>query len=110
MNSSKRKGDKAEREVQAILRDELGVEARRALGAGRRDDVGDMYGIPDTTVQVVSWKDVTRAVREKPLECEMQRVRANVTHAATFVRLRGGVWRVVMTPEQWATLWREAVM
>ena len=110
MNSSKRKGDKAEREVQAILRDELGVHARRALGAGRKDDVGDVHGVPETVVQVVSWKDVARAVREKPMECEVQRVRAQATHAATFVRLRGGVWRVVMTPEQWATLWREAVM
>ena len=109
MNSSKRKGDKAEREVQAILREELGVEARRALGAGRQDDVGDIHGVPLTAVQVVSWKDVARAVREKPLECEQQRRRAGATHAATFVRLRGGVWRVVMTPEQWATLWREAL-
>ena len=41
--SSKRKGDRAELEVQGILRDLLGVPARRALGAGRKDDVGDIY-------------------------------------------------------------------
>lgn len=106
---AKRKGDRGEREVQAILREELGVHARRALGAGRRDDVGDIAGVPETAVQVVDWRDVARAVREKPEEAEEQRRRAGVAHAATFVRLRGGVWRVVLTPEQWATLWREAV-
>jgi len=122
-NSSKRKGDRAELEVQGLLRDLLGVPARRALGAGRKDDVGDITGVPDTVIQVADWKDVTRAVREKPLECEAQRghSRSDVhgymrdgdpwpcTFAATFVRLRGGDYRVVMTPEQWATMWREAV-
>jgi hypothetical protein len=131
-NSSKRKGDRAEIEVQGILRDLLGVPARRALGAGRKDDVGDITGVPDTVIQVADWKNVTRAVREKPLECEEQRERASDVQsllysvspegdkeyrtvdrgpnfAATFVRLRGGEYRVVLTPEQWAAMWREAV-
>jgi hypothetical protein len=136
--SSKRKGDRAELEVQGLLRDLLGVPARRALGAGRKDDVGDIHGVPDTVIQVADWKDALRAVREKPLECEEQRLRGEslrhahgrtpenhtlvtgragenhevfslgATFAATFVRLRGGEYRVVLTPEQWATLWREA--
>lgn len=114
--SSKRKGDRAELEVQGLLRDLLGVPARRALGAGRKDDIGDITGVPDTVVQVADWKDALRAMREKPLECEEQRVRRNVASieppamfAATFVRLRGGEYRVVLTPEQWAAMWREAV-
>lgn len=127
---AKRKGDRAELEVQGLLRDLLGVPARRALGAGRLDDVGDIFGVPDTVIQVADWKDALRAVREKPVECEEQRLRTgfdlsgfpNGTYdpdigfrrdygapfAATFVRLRGGVYRVVLTPEQWATYWREA--
>ena len=115
-NSSKRKGDRAELEVQGLLRDLLGVPARRALGAGRKDDVGDIHGVPDTVIQVVNWKNVAKAVREKPVECEAQRLKAwraqpDSTlhfHGATFVRLTGGEYRVVLTPEQWATLWREA--
>jgi hypothetical protein len=130
-NSSKAKGDRAELEVQGLLRNLLGVPARRALGAGRKDDVGDITGVPDTVIQVVNWKDVAKAVREKPLECETQREKyvasiptgfltpsgASMTYtslpppptfAATFVRLRGGEYRVVMTPEQWAAMWREA--
>lgn len=104
MNSRKSKGDRGEREVEKLLR-ELGFpEARRKLGAGRRDDHGDIDGVPHTVIQVANWKNVAQAVREKPLEAEEQRKRARACHAATFVRLRGGDWRVVLTPEQWRSL------
>ncbi len=105
---SKRRGDRAELAVQALIRDLLGWPARRMLGAGRKDDIGDVTGVPDTTVQVCDWKDLLAAVRTKPRECEQQQLRAGTTFGATFVRLRGGEFRVVMTPEQWATYAREA--
>lgn len=105
---SKVKGDRAELEVQALLSDLLGVPARRMLGAGRLDDIGDIHGVPDTTIQVANRKDVAAAVRQKPLECEQQQARARTTHGATFIRLRGGDYRVVLTARQWATMWREA--
>jgi hypothetical protein len=107
-SSSKRKGDKAELEVQGLLRDHLGVPARRALGAGRKDDIGDVTGVPDLTVQVANRKDVAAVVRAKPVECEQQRLRAGTSFAATFVRLRGGEYRVVLTPDQFFALYREA--
>ena len=107
-NPNKRRGDRAELEVQAMLQDHLGVPARRALGAGRKDDMGDITGVPDTCISVVNWQNVAAAVREKPAECEVQRERKGCTFAGTFVRLRGGEFRVVMTPEQWFALWREA--
>ena len=93
-----------------IIHDLLGVPARRKLGAGRLDDEGDLDGIPDTTVQVVSRSTdvVAVGVVRKPLEAEAQSRHAGTTFAATFLRVRGGIWRVVLTPEQWATLWREA--
>jgi len=109
VNANKKKGDRAELEVQGILRDLLGVQARRKLGAGRRDDMGDIDGLADTVVSVVNYKDVAKAVRHKPLEAEEQRRRANVNFAATFVRLRGGEYRVCMTPSQFAALWRDAI-
>ena len=105
---SKRKGDRAELEAQAIWHDLLGIRARRKLGAGRKDDMGDLDLIPDTVVQVCDWKDAATAVRLKPLECEAQQARAGALFGVTMVRLRGGQWRFVLTPEQWATLWREA--
>ena len=108
-NRSKQKGDRAELEVQGILQDLLGVPARRQLGAGRQDDIGDIAGVPDTIVQVANYRDIARAIREKLPQSEEQRARAGVAHAATFVRRPGGGYVVCLTPEQWATLWREAV-
>jgi hypothetical protein len=108
-SSSKAKGDKAELEVQGIIRDLLGYPVRRALGAGRKDDVGDIHGLPSCVVQVANWPHNTlAAVRSKPVEAEAQRANAGVPFAATFVRLRGREYRVVMTPEQFAALYREA--
>lgn len=107
-NPAKRRGDHAEREVAAWLSDELGVPARRALGAGRQDDVGDVHGVPSTVIQVANWASLDRAVREKLPALERQRVNAGASFAAMFCRRRGGSYVVVMSPEQWARLWREA--
>ncbi len=71
--------------------------------------MGDAFGLPGAVIQIADWKDVIRAVREKPLEAEQQRANADVDLAWTFVRLRGGVWRAVQTPEQMVGAWREAV-
>lgn len=109
MHPSKAKGDKAELEVQGLLRDLLGVPARRALGAGRRDDIGDITGVPDTTIQVANFSDIATALRLKVDTCTDQQARAGATFGATFVRRRGGTYLVAMTPEQFATFWREAV-
>lgn len=103
-NAPKSRGDRAEREAAALLTLLLGVPIRRRLGAGRSDDVGDLDGLSDFVLQVADWKDVARAAREKPDGAEQQRSNAQVPHAATLVRFRGGCWRVVLTPEQWARL------
>ena len=44
-----------------------------------------------------------------PLRSRRQRERAGSTFCATLVRLRGGVWCVVLTPEQFAVWCREAI-
>ena len=108
-NAPKRKGDAAELEAARIIHDLLGFPARRKLGAGRLDDTGDIDGVPDTVVQVANWSDVRAAAVQKPKGAEAQRINAGATHAATFVRFRGGIWRVVLLPEHWATLVREAI-
>lgn len=100
MNPQKAKGDRAERELQDVLR-MLGYDARRKLGAGRQDDMGDIDGVPYTAVQCADWKDVLAALRQKPVEAEEQRMRAGERFAVTCLRLRGGAWRFVQTPEQW---------
>jgi hypothetical protein len=105
---SKRKGDAAELEVQGLLRDHLGVPARRALGAGRLDDVGDIHGVPRTVIQVANYKSVADALRLKVDVCEVQQARAGAAFGATFLRRPGGRYVVCMTVEQWAAMWREA--
>jgi hypothetical protein len=103
-NPHKSRGDRAEREAAALLSLLLGTPIRRKLGAGRSDDEGDLDGLSDFVLQVADWKDVARAAREKPDGAERQRRNAETRHAATLVRFRGGCWRVVLTPEQWARL------
>lgn len=106
--AAKRKGDQAEREVAALIAALTGFPARRKLGAGRADDIGDIDGVPDTVVQVANYTDLTRALREKVPGCVEQQERAGATFGATFLRRRGGSYVVVLTPEQWATYAREA--
>ena len=105
-NPQKRKGDAAEREAALLLSDLLGLTVRRRLGAGRTTscggDTGDLEGVPGHVIQVASWANAAAAARIKPDEAALQAKHAAVPFAATLVRFRGGTWRVVLTPEQWA--------
>lgn len=106
-----RKGSSAEREIARILSDLTGWDIKRRHNLGTQEDVGDLYGFPDDTIvcQVANWKDVVRAVRQKPVEAEQQRINAGATHAVTAIRLHGGDWRMVMTVDQWVALCVDAV-
>lgn len=105
----KRKGDKAELEVQRILRSSGFPEARRALGAGRLDDVGDVTGVPDTVVQVAAWHDLGRCVREKLPAVAEQMGHARARFGALWCRRFGGKYIVVLTHEQYVDLLKAAL-
>ena len=107
-NPSNRKGDRAELEAAKLLTDLLGYEVRRALGAGRADDVGDLYGIPNTVIQVKAYRDVTRAVADGLADSERNQANAQALFGAAMIRRPGGRWFFALTPDQFATLWREA--
>lgn len=103
----KAKGSRAEREVADKIHDLLGIEVRRTL-AGHSEDVGDLSGLPRTAIEVKNHVDVLRAIREGLAESVAQQQRAGADFGALFVRKRGGEYIVVLTPEQFADLWREA--
>ena len=107
-NPQRRKGVQAEREVAALLNLELGVNTKRTYNLGTRDDIGDITGLPNTTIQVANYASLDRAVREKLPALEVQRVNAGAEFAAMFCRRRGGSYVVVLTPAMFAALWREA--
>jgi hypothetical protein len=111
MHPSKRKGDAAEREAVELLHDMFGFHVKRELGAGRLEDAGDIAGMPDLTVQIVSRSTdvVNVALVRKPEEVERQRINRGTTFAVTMVRIRGGKWRFVLTPTQFQTLYNEAM-
>ena len=69
-------------------------------------DTGDLDGVPGHVIQVASWTNVAAAARIKPAEASRQADHAGAPFAATLVRFRGGTWRVVLTPEQWAAYLR----
>lgn len=107
-NRSTIKGATAEREAAALVSELLGVPARRALGAGRADDVGDIHGVPGVAIQVANWQDIATALRVKPPAADIQAINAGVPFSATFLRLRGGEFRVALSVDMWAAYWKAA--
>ena len=107
---AKQKGDRAEREAAELLNDELGVLVRRRLGAGRRDDMGDLE-LGDgfsCAVQVADWQDVVRALVAKVYDAVEQADRAGLDYGVAMLRIKGGTWRVAMDVETFCNLLREA--
>jgi hypothetical protein len=107
-NRAKQKGDKGEREAVAVLKalaPDLALEnAQRKLGAGRREDTGDLVVLPDVTVQVKTYAEVTTALREAASGAEAQSARAGTSFAlgiAPIPRARRGSVRWLASVLQW---------
>ncbi len=68
MNAAKNKGDRAEREAVEVLKelapDLVVANAMRKLGAGRKEDTGDLHVFEDVTIQVKSFKNPVDALRQ----------------------------------------------
>lgn len=107
MHPNRRKGLKAEREVAGLLSDEFGVKVTRRYNLGSPEDLGDLI-LENTTIQVANYADIGRAIREKLPETVAQQERAGSLFGALFCRRRGGEYLVILTVNQWTTLWREA--
>jgi len=76
VNSSKNKGDRGELEAVrvclALAPDLLVPRAMRMLGAGRREDVGDLKLLPDAAVQVKNCADLSAALRQAAVGAQRQ--------------------------------------
>ena len=92
-NSSKRKGDRAEREAVAVLfrlaPDLVVTRPQRLLGAGRREDTGDLWVFPRVTVQVKYRSDPSTALRPAADGAAVQALRAGSQLAVGLVPLPG---------------------
>lgn len=109
-NPQKRKGDRAELEAAELLTRLLGVPVRRQLGAGRADDTGDLDGVPDHAIQVCSWADLSRALRQKPRDAELQAAARGCRYSTAMIKLPRAGWRMCQTPMAWADLTLAALM
>lgn len=91
-----------------MLSDLLGYRVRRKLGAGRTDDEGDLDGLPDCVVEVKAYNSVAAGITAALADLETERRNAGATFAAAFVKRPRTGYCVVMNPEHFATLYREA--
>jgi Holliday junction resolvase len=105
------KGPVREREVAAMFNEEGFTKARRALGAGRLDDVGDIDGVPLLCLQVAGRKTGVSTVLDQKLPAtEIQRKNRGVPFAALFLRMDRKPWIVVLTPKMFFTLFKYALI
>lgn len=112
VNRMKDKGDRAEREALAMLKDvaaDLLVEnPMRQLGAGRKDDIGDLHVFPDVAVQVKACSDSTirAACRAAATGATVQASRLLAPVALGLVKVpgaRGSAVKWLACVELWPT-------
>ena len=109
-NPSKRKGDAAELEAARIVATELGVDARRALGAGRAEDTGDIWWPGQTlTLQVKNYRNITLAVADGLDGATRQQANAGTPYGAAMIRRPGGHWFFAQTVGQFMAMYRETL-
>lgn len=100
-NPNKRKGDRAELDLAKLLTEMLNQPMRRALGAGRADDIGDIDGMPTCAIQVKHWRDITAAIREGITQLQQQQTNKHAADGVLFVKHNKHGWLAVTTLEQW---------
>jgi len=109
-NTSHRKGSRAELEAARIIALELGVDARRALGAGRTDDTGDIWWPGQTlTIEVKNHKSIATALRQGLDDAVREQHNAGTPYGCAMLRMHGGVWCFAQTVDQFMTMYRETL-
>ena len=107
---SKTKGSRAELEAARLIAHHLGIDCRRALGAGRADDTGDLWWPGQTlTLQVKNYRNITLAVADGLEGAARQQANAGTPYGAAMIRRPGGNWFFAQTVEQFTTMYRETM-
>lgn len=109
-NPSKDKGDRAERESVALLLDLLPEycrdKSKRFLGAGRLEDEGDLYVLPDAAIQVKFWDNISAAIRTSAHASVVQAGHGEKEYALGLVKISGARanqvrWLACVAPGHW---------
>lgn len=103
-NPNRDRGMRAEREACKLLTDLTGFPVQRMANQGIPLDVGDLYGIPNTTIQVSAVNPLPARIwdraRQKTVDCTKQQERHGMRHGVALLRIDGGTWRALVTTEQ----------
>jgi Holliday junction resolvase len=86
-SAPKRKGSQFERDVVAYLVEHSFPDAERAYGAGRPEDVGDVFGVPGITCEVKNHARLELA--QWVDEAERERLNAKQPFAVVIAKRRG---------------------
>lgn len=115
-NPQRDAGIRAENEACRLLEAALELPegtVRRRKNEGIHEDIGDLIGIPNTTIQVTrigakGWNNygrIAQRARTKAADCEQQQARRNARHGVVLLRLDGNshrpaIWRAIITTPQ----------
>lgn len=109
-NSAKNKGDRYEREAKdyliAMAPDLVCELPMRMLGAGRKDDIGDIRVFDDTAIQVRALANMGQAVRSSAHDAVIQAGNGRMPYALGMVPVQGARkekvrWLACVAPDQW---------
>lgn len=109
-NANKIKGDRAERALLAHLNTQwphlMRPDAARMLGAGRRDDTGDLIALPGVTIQVKHWNNLPQALASAASGAAAQRRTAAVPFGVGVCKVPGArapkpIWLAAVLADEW---------
>ena len=105
---SRAKGAQAEREVVNLLRDLTGIHVVRTRTPGAASDVGDVAGLDNVLIEVKAHANIARSISEGIPQARAAAERTRRDWPTVWVRRPGGRYVVVMEPDAWLSMWREA--
>lgn len=105
MSKASAKGYRGEVEVQAIF-DEVDLPTTRPR-AGSPEDKGDLFGVPDLTIQVKNHDDLARSIRDGLAQLVEQTKNTGTLWGVLCVKRRRKGWLAVMPLAAYVALYKE---